>query len=168
MEYAILDEIIETNETNKEIYEQKKGVFIKSGIEKLEEPWGNSDDFKVYIFHNFVRPIVGPIDLLIVIREIPSENNQNGFRMTKVEQAVYPLYCISSPEAIDIPQEIEAPDIHPDIAKFICEKRALPKKPYDKDIQFDPEKYKWDINRLATTLNMSNRIVARYCRAKHI
>lgn len=167
MEYAILDEIYERSEENREIYEQKFQKLIKSGIEKLIEPWNGSDsNLQAYIFHNYVRTN-GPVDLLIIIREIDSGTKMGEFALRSVETAVYPIYSTKSEDAIDIPAELPAPDFHPDIIKFIVEKRSLPKKPYNEG-DFDPTKHRWDINRIAQTLNISNRLVAQYCRAKNI
>lgn len=167
MEYAILDEIKQTSEENREEYQQKNAVFYTSGIEKLEEPWGNSDEnLQAYIYHNYFRKN-GPIDLVIIINEIDQGKVQGDFVVKKVETAVYPIYSTRSEEAIDIPAEIPAPNLHPDDVKFILEKRSLPKKKYNEG-EFDPAKHKWDINRIAQELNMSNRIVAKFCRAKNI
>lgn len=166
MEYAILDELVEKSEQNRELYQTEKNVYIKSGLEELTEPWAGSDDIKAYIYHNYCR-LNGPIDILILIRELDTNQKEaGGFQLKKVEQTIYPLYATTSEDAIDIPSEIPAPEFHPDIVKFILDKRTLPKKKYAEE--FDPTKHKWDINRIASTLNISNRLVARYCRAKHI
>lgn len=166
MEYAILDEITQTSEANREEYQEKTNLFWTSGLEKLQEPWGNSDEnLQAYIYHNYFRKN-GPIDLLIIINEIDQGKVQGDFIVKKVETAVYPIYSTKNEEAIDIPAEIPAPDLHPDIARFIIEKRSLPKKKYNDE--FDPARHKWDINRIAQELNMSNRVVARYCRAKNL
>lgn len=166
MDYAILDTIHEKSEENKAKYEEKYNKTYQSGLEKLDEPWGNSDEnLQVYFYHNYFRE-TGPIDLIIVINEIDEGKMQGDFCVKQVETAVYPLYSTRSEDAIDIPAEIPAPDFHPDIIKFILEKRSLKKKKYNEE--FDPTKHKWDINRIASTLNISNRLVARYCRAKNI
>lgn len=168
MDYAILDDLYQISETNREIYETQNSVYIKSGIEKIEEPWTNSDDVDVYIYHNYVKQITGPMDLLIIIWQ--DDNNkteqQNDLMVKKYKQAIFPLNCISSDDAIDIPVEIKAPNIKSDKAKFICEKRSLPKKP--KNVEFDPNKHKWDVNKIAMHINMSNRLVALFCRANNL
>lgn len=167
MEYEILDQLFDTSERNREEYQQKFNTFVKSGIEKLEEAWAGSDEaLQTYIYHNYCR-LNGPIDLVIVIREIDEGKKMGDFALRKVETAVYPMYSTKSEDAIDIPAEEPAPTLHPDIIKFILEKRSLPKKKYNEG-EFDPTKHRWDINRIASTLNMSNRLVAQYCRAKNI
>jgi len=70
-------------------------------------------------------------------------------------------------QAIDIPPAEEAPKFHPDVVKFILEKRNLPKKPYNKPPEENVE-YKWDVNKIAEALSISNRLVAKFCRAKNI
>ncbi len=167
MEYAILDEIQEKSEENREIYQQKNNVFVKSGLEELNEAWTGSDNkIKAYIYHNYCR-LTGPIDIIIIIREYDTGEQIGDFALKQVESAIYPLYSTRAEDSIDIPAETPAPNLHPDVVKFILEKRSLPKKKYN-DGEFDPTRNKWDINRLATTLNMSNRVIARFCRAKNI
>lgn len=167
MEYEILDRLVDQSENNRIEYQQKFNKFVRSGLEKLEEPWTGSDEnIQTYVYHNYCR-LSGPIDLIIVIREIDEGKQMGDFALRKVESAVYPLYSTKSEESIDIPAEEPAPDFHADIVKFILEKRSLPKKKYNEG-EFDPTKHKWDINRIASTLNISNRLVAKFCRAKNI
>lgn len=168
MEYAILDELLEQNNERKEEYESdpKNTKLYISSLEELTEPFfGSSTAFKTFIFRNYFSK-TGIINLLIVIRE--SNNGKMGeFKLNNVETAIYPLYFpLGNDDGIDLPPLTEEPDILQDQAKFIIEKRSLPKKPFLEE--FNPEKHRWQINRIAEHLQISNRKVAQYCKAKQI
>lgn len=166
MDYEILERLVERSETNRENYQTKYNKFIKSGLEKLEEPWTGSDDtINAYFYHNYFREN-GPIDLIVIVKEIDEGKKMGDFALRTVQSAIYPLYMTKDEEAIDIPAEEPAPKLHPNVIKFILEHRNRPKKKIGEE--FNPDLHKWDINKLAQELNMSNRIIAQYCRAKNI
>lgn len=167
MEYAILDQLQEYSEPKRNEYQTKNNVIIPSHIEELNEAFnGSSEKIRVFLYKNYFTR-TDPIDLLIIIREEKGdEKNGDGFSLAKVEQAVFPLYNIK-PNSFDLPTLENPPDLHPDIIKFIVEKRSLPKKKYNEG-EFDPEKHKWNVNLIANALNINNRAVADYCRIKNI
>lgn len=162
MDYEILDQLKDQSEPRREAYQEKNQVYVQSGIEEAIEPFnGSAGNIKLYIYKNYFMTS-GAIDLAIVIRE-DKQGKRGEFMFSQVECAIFPLY-MGKTDAFDIPATIEPPEIHPDQAKFILEKRSLPKKRYNEG-EFDPEKNKWNVNLIAENLGMSNRIVAQYCRA---
>lgn len=164
MDYAILDQLVETSEPRRELYQEENNCFVPSGIEEALEPMnGSSANIKVYIYRNYFMKS-GMVDLCVVIRE-EKGGVRGEFALSQVECAIYPLYMAKN-DAFDIPRSEEPPKIHPEQAKFILEKRNRPKKKFGAD--FDPTRDKWNVNQIAEELNMSNRIVAQYCRALNI
>ena len=164
MDYAILDQLQETSEPRRELYQEQNNCFVPSGIEEALEPMnGSSANIKVYIYRNYFMKS-GMVDLCIVIRE-EKMGTRGEFNLSQVECAIYPLYMAKN-DAFDIPASEEPPNLHPDQATFILEKRNRHKKKFG--AEFDPTKDKWNVNMIAEELNMSNRIVAQYCRALNI
>lgn len=164
MDYAILDQLTETSEPRREDFQSQNNCYIKSGIEEITEPLnGSSANIRLYIYKNyFMRS--GPVDLAIVIRE-EKGGVRGEFCLSNVECAIYPLYMAKA-EAFDIPPEEEPPKLHPDVVKFILDKRNRPKKKAGEP--FDPTKDKWNVNQIAEELGMSNRIISQYCRAVNV
>lgn len=166
MDYAILDELLDLSNRRREKL-LDSGFFI-SAINELDNPLEGSSDFiRSFLFKNFVEKNGSLSNLLIVIRDKPSGKQINGFSLNNVETSIYTLPVIYD-ERIKLNKEPKPPEIHPDDEKFILEKRALPKKPYDSNIQFDPEKHKWSTMQIAEHLHISNRTVGAYCKAHNI
>lgn len=167
-DYAILDQLQEACDNNREAYLLKHPEFdLNSSIEKQDEAFnGSSDILQFYIFKNYVSKS-GVVDLAIIIRETPSSGGYGDFKLKNVETAIYPLYTAKEGAFPDITAEI-APTLEPEIEKFIREKRSLPKKPYGTDTEFDPELYRWSVSMIAEKLGISNRTVSRFCRCKAI
>lgn len=167
-DYAILDQLEETSERNKEIFIEKHPDYdATSSIEKQEESFnGSADTLQFYIFKNYFSKS-GVVDLAIIIRETPSTGGFGDFKLTNVEAAVYPLYSAKEGAFDDITAEV-APVLEKDVEDFIREKRSLPKKPYGAEVEFDPSKYRWSVDRIAENLGISNRTVSKYCRCKCI
>lgn len=165
MEYAILDELMESHESRVDEYQQRTNTYFTSGIEEIDEPFGGSSDtIRLFIFKNFVS-VTGLMNLAIIIREVRTENKSlGGLSINNVEQAVFPIYAMAQ-NAFDIPAPEKAPELHPDTIKFIIQKRSLPKKPIGEP---NNQKYKWTVNDIAKELHVSNRLVAQYCRVKNI
>lgn len=170
MDYAILDELqAESDERLQRFLEANPGTFATSKIFECEEPFQGSDEnTRLFIYSNYMSRS-GLINLAIIIRETPIENGggDNNFLRVKsnVETTIFPLYLTKTP-VYDVPEPVEAPDITAQRARFILEKRSLPKKKANEE--FDCTKHKWTINKLAAELNMSNRLVAQYCKSKGI
>lgn len=168
-DYAILDQLEEACENNRERYlEKHPEISVNSSIELQDEAFnGSSDTLQFYIFKNYISK-TGIVDLAIIIRETPSKpgGGFDDFKVNNVECAIYPLYSAKE-GAFDVTAEV-APELKPEIENFILDKRKLPKKPYGNEIQFDPEKYRWSVGMIAEELGISNRTVAKYCRCKSI
>lgn len=166
MEYAILDDLISSSESRKQEFQEKTNSYFESTVERIDEPFlGSSENIRLYVFKNYVSS-TGLMNLGIVIRDVNTgEKSTGGLAIHNVECAVFPLYLLPQ-NAFDLPEPEELPDLHPDIIKFIINKRSLPKKPAG--IEANPEKYKWTVNEIAKELHISNRLVSRYCRVRNI
>lgn len=173
MEYAILDELKDTSDERLQRFlEANPEIAVISKIEEAEEAFDGSDpNMKLYIFQNYMSR-TGLMNLAIIIRELKDEekNNQEGESdllqtTAHVETSIFPLYS-TKPAVFELPEAIEEPDIPRQKAQFIIEKRGLPK--IKKGETFDCTKHRWNVNLIAEKLNMSNRIVARYCKSKGI
>lgn len=170
-EYAILDQLRESCDNNRERFLEKHPDFsLNSSIEKQDEAFnGSSDILQFYIFKNYISKS-GVVDLAVIIRETPSKDNGgfDDFKVNNVECAIYPLYTAKEGGGFeDITAEV-APVLKPEVEEFIREKRSLPKKPYGNDTEFDPAKYRWSVSMIAEELGISNRTVSKYCRCKAI
>lgn len=168
MEYAILDQLVEQSENNKERYFDKnpQANDVKSGVESQSEAFaGSSDTLQLYIFKNYFGK-AGPVDLAIIIRETPATGGFGDFKLSNVEVAVFPLYSANGEgNAFDIPLSLEVlPSLTKEQEEFIFEKRRLPKKPYGGE--FDPAIHRWSCDRIAEELGVSNRKVGRFVRVK--
>lgn len=169
-EYAILDELKEQSDERLQKFMETQGVMVVSKISEIEEPFDGSDpDMRLFIFSNYMSKR-GLVNLAIIIREHKREKNENeegGTLSVKsdVETSIFPMYFTNN-QIFDLPEKVESPEITPKRASFILEKRSLPKK--KKGEIFDPSKHKWTINLLAAELNMSNRLVAQYCKSLEI
>jgi len=89
LEYDILKELEMTSRPRLEDYCKENNCFIKSGLEKLSEPWTGSDSkLKVYIYNNYMpeNKKTGPITLLIVIREIDTKRYLGILRSSKLSK----------------------------------------------------------------------------------
>lgn len=173
MEYAILDELKEASDERLERFlASNPNIYAKSNIFECEEPFEGSDpNMKLYIYSNYMSR-TGLINLGIIIREIPREgveeveNKEDVLTVrTDVETSIFPIYLSKTP-VYDMPEKLESPEITEARAKFIIDKRALPKKKADE--QFDCTKHRWNVNMIASELNMSNRLVAQYCKANNL
>jgi len=170
MEYAILDELKETSDERLQRFlEANPEIAVISKIEEAEEPFEGSDpNMKLYIFQNYMSK-TGLMNLGIVIRECKKEGVENEGDLLQpsanVETSIFPLYN-TKPAFFELPEAIEPPDIPRQKAQFIIEKRALTK--LKKGEAFDCTKHRWNVNMIAEKLNMSNRIVAKYCKSKGI
>lgn len=167
-DYAILDQLEEVSENNKERFlEKHPEVSVTSSIEKQEESFnGSSDTLQFYIFKNYFAKS-GIVDLGIIIRETPAKGGFGDFKLKNVEVAIYPLYSAKVDAFEDITAEV-APVLAKDVEDFIVSKRGLPKKPYGGEVEFDPLKYRWSVDKISEELGISNRTVAKYCRCKGI
>ncbi len=168
MEYAILDQLEEASENNRERYlEKHPEVSVTSGIEKQEESFnGSSDTLQFYIFKNYFAKS-GIVDLGIIIRETPAKGGFGDFKLNNLEVAIYPLYSAKENAFSDITAEV-APELSKEQEEFIFKKRKLPKKPYGDDTVFDPSVHRWSIDKISEELGISNRTVARFVRCKGI
>lgn len=166
MEYAILDELYNKSEERKDEYMNATNTFFVSKLEEIEEPFqGSSDTIHFYVFSNYVSP-TGLMNLAIIIREVATNTKSSGgLAINNVECAIFPLYN-SREDAFVLPNSEPEPNLHPETIKFILEKRSLPKKPLNVDM--DKNKYRWNINDIASELHVSNRLIAQYCRVKNI
>jgi len=167
MEYAILDQLKEESDRRLQTFlEMNPGIYAQSVLQEIDEPFDGSDPcLHLYLFTNYMSKR-GLIDIAIVIREEPTESKPTDTLGVEanVQCSIFPLYL--SKTVFDMPEREEAPDLPPEKVKFILEKRCRPKvKPKE---TFDANKHRWNVNRIAESLNMSNRLVARYCRAKNI
>lgn len=170
MEYAILDELKDASDERLERFlASNPGVYVKSNIFECEEPFEGSDPcMKLYIYSNYMSR-TGLINLGIIIREIPREGmEEETSELTvkaDVETSIFPIYLSKTP-VYDMPEKLESPEITEARAKFIIDKRSLPKK--EKNEPFDCTKHRWNVNMIASELNMSNRLVAQYCKANNL
>lgn len=166
MEYAILDELQEQSESRFEEYCKKNKVELTTGIEEVTEPFtGSSASLRLFIYKNYISRS-GPIDLAIVINET-NRGRIGEFKLNNVECAIYPLY-LAKENAFDIPPFEEPPELPDEVVEFIMEKRSLPKKPNDPNIEFDPGKHRWSGNKIAEELHMSNRTIGKYLRCRNL
>lgn len=166
MEYAVLDQLWQSSEERAAEYQERTNTYFVSSIDEVEEPFqGSSDTLRLFIFKNYVSS-TGLMNLAIITREVKTNiKSSGGLAINNVECAIFPLYDMSQ-NAFDLPQKEELPELHQDIVKFILQKRSLPKKPQGQE--FDPSKYRWQVNDIAKELHISNRIVAQYCRVQNI
>lgn len=169
MEYAILDDLKETSDERlARFLEANPEITVISKIEEAEEPFEGSDpNMKLYIYQNYMSR-TGLMNLAIVIRETKKNEQENSDLLrtsAEVETSIFPLYN-TKPAVFELPEAIEAPDITRQKAEFIIKKRSLPK--IKKNETFDSTKHRWNVNMIAEALNMSNRIVAKYCKSKGI
>lgn len=166
MEYAILDELkYESDQRLEAFLAANPGVYATSTLMEVEEPFEGSDpNTRLFIYSNYMSK-TGLINLAIIIKETKDSDKENEEFLSvasKVECSIFPLYLTKTP-IYDMPEKVESPDITEERAKFIIEKRTLPKM--GKGETFDPTKHKWSVNKIAAELNMSNRLVAQYCKA---
>lgn len=175
MEYQLLDDLLDESNARLEPYCERNGIYVKSYIEEVTEPFnGSSDNIRLYIFKNYMSR-TGLIDLAIIFRETErnlstecTDETSDIIEVTAdVESSIFPLY-LAKPTAFDIPTAETAPDLHPDEVKFILERRQRPRVNHRKGEVFDPNKHQWNVNLLAEALHISNRIVSQYVRAKNI
>lgn len=168
-EFEILDLLQdESDERIRRYMEINPGTYVASKIFECEEPFpGSAENTRLFIFSNYMSK-TGLVNLAIVIRETPTGKEEKGDVLSvrsNVETTIFPLYFTPTP-VYEMPEKVEAPDITPQRAKFILEKRNLPKKkPLE---EFNPLMHKWTVNQLASELNMSNRLVAQYCKSMGI
>lgn len=171
MEYAILDQLWGESEERLERYLQANpGIYAKMNLTECEESFSGSDPYtRLFIFSNYMSRS-GLINLAIIIRETPiaeQEETESEYLKptTNVTTTIFPMYLTKTP-IYDMPEKVEAPEITEQRAKFIIEKRALPKMKANET--FDPDRHRWAVNKIAAELNMSNRLVAQYCKANGI
>ena len=169
MEYAILDDLMETAEERAANCKDIKKILYIPQIEELTEPFTGSAPYThAYIMKNYLTQNLSPLDLLIIIRDIPTgRKTQGDIRINNVEQSIYPLYLVKD-DGIELPPPSEIPKLHPEQIEFIVEHRKRPKQGYGDKEEFNPDIHRWTIDQIAKELNMSNRTVSKFCRAKNL
>lgn len=163
--FAILDDLQENSTTNQIKYEEMNinAERVNSSLFELTEPFeGSTETIHAYVFKNYFPNPYSPINLLIIINEDKGDAEKNGFRLSRVNAAVFPLYCLADDDAVQPFEGEELPKFSPEDEQKIKAWRALPKKEYS--APFDPAKDKWSVNKISAELQLSNRLVGRYCK----
>lgn len=169
MEYAILEQLKnESDERLQRFLEANPATYVVSKLFEAEEPFNGSDErTRLFIFSNYMSKS-GLINLAIIITEEWKEEKEDSDSLetsSNVRTSIFPLYLTKTP-VYDMPEKIESPDITPERARFIIEKRSLPKMKMNE--AFDPCRHRWAVNKIASELNMSNRLVAQYIKANNL